>query len=268
MLSVFPTFIARHWIEKKWLPVLLATVKEDVSNINLRYGFPGLLSRSRPGGAQKPESASTRQMTFTFRVTIGGIVTSIQINGNALVAQLKRQLSRAMDATPCQLQLAVQNDILKPDSEELCKIKCLQVLATASEVELTVVQKTTVTAERHIYTCRGGRPPYCGSYLTATEDIELNPCLPLCHQWAAIVPGGGMDGFDDFGVSVYLLDGDGKVPNKWEGDTMGQRRELWFTDFERRNLASCDPIACHQAGGVFADCNKSLVVLIPMRDCD
>mmetsp|Transcript_16149 Transcript_16149/g.43498 ORF Transcript_16149/g.43498 Transcript_16149/m.43498 type:complete len:106 (-) Transcript_16149:90-407(-) len=68
----------------------------------------------------------------------------------------------------------------------------------------------TLVVRRHVYNARGGAPPYRGSFLTATDEVELDANVPFVAQEQLVFPSEGCQLF------AIPRSPDGRAPNRWE----------------------------------------------------
>jgi len=111
---------------------------------------------------------------------------------------------------------------------------------------------TYIKVKRHVYNARGGAPPYRGSYLTATDTVELAADKSLGEQRDKIVPSSGFGAGLSSGTWA-IFPADQEAPRCWEfpspgGESLGAPQ---LEQSPRKILAG-----------------KALVVLIPMMGFD
>eukprot|EP00446_Apocalathium_sp_SHHI-4_P057614 CAMPEP_0177296976 /NCGR_PEP_ID=MMETSP0368-20130122/2713_1 /TAXON_ID=447022 ORGANISM="Scrippsiella hangoei-like, Strain SHHI-4" /NCGR_SAMPLE_ID=MMETSP0368 /ASSEMBLY_ACC=CAM_ASM_000363 /LENGTH=492 /DNA_ID=CAMNT_0018755145 /DNA_START=72 /DNA_END=1551 /DNA_ORIENTATION=- len=120
-------------------------------------------------------------------------------------------------------------------------------LGIPSGTEVSAIVVNMLVVRRHIYNARGGAPPYRGSYLTASDEVELDVGVPLCQQFEKLLP----PQTGPFPPSLAAIDASPEgAPQKWEEHGLSVDPEL------------CPEEAFGDQGAV------ELVVLMPMQGMD
>jgi len=220
--------------------------------------FPGF------GGYPGSDAQATNGATFTFNATtLTGESASTQISQSSSVGVLKDKFRRKFNISPEKpFSINYLAEKLGPDSVELQSLDCLRPLAGKnSMLAVNVVILSLVKVKRHIYNARGGAPPRRGSYLTSTEEVELDPTMTIGDQMYKIVPGDGAGkGMGKmklkFALHALIWHSE-EVPRKWgedDGSVTAEPEQLGDN--------------CAQLPEIFANGGKSIVILIPMRGMD
>lgn len=72
-----------------------------------------------------------------------------------------------------------------------------------------------MVVKRHVYEARGGAPPYCGDWLVASDEVELDSSRPLYEQWDALLPADGYPEKDRLRPEVLLHPNKDQAPVFW-----------------------------------------------------
>lgn len=136
------------------------------------------------------------------------------------------------------MRLTLNGLLLERDSDEL------HVLGVEAGSTLIATFESTVKVTRHVY-ARGGK----GCRLTATDTVELVPCMALGKQMSIIVPHGGFKGKGKDQGKVFVRPCGDEPPRTWKGQ--GVEIDLTRSPVE-----------------VFGSAERDVVVLIPMMGMD
>jgi len=123
------------------------------------------------------------------------------------VAQLHGAIAEALGLPPAQTRLAVSATGQLLAAEPGATVGDV---GLASGCELSAVAVPTLVVRRHVYNARGGAPPYRGSFLTATDEVELDANVPFVAQEQLVFPSEGCQLF------AIPRSPDGRAPNRWE----------------------------------------------------
>lgn len=210
-----------------------------------------------------PDSGTgTKDITFHAK-TMSGDTASISISAKCLVGDLKAALYAQLGIKPMTVILA-NNDVLGPDNVALDSFQCVSEESECLHqqgLQVTVVALSMIKVTRHIYKARFGGPSQRGSFLTSTEEIELDPSAKLGEQMHKIVPDDGTGKGSGKGRGRTFIWHSEAAPAKW-GERQGENDSAPDAEPE---LFGAD---CEQTPEIFANGGKSIVVLIPMGGTD
>jgi hypothetical protein len=271
--------VQQHW--HKCREAFEAAAQADIEAAALEEKADGCAEAARKAGAlltscggyAGSEAQAANEATITFNAaTLTGTSVSTQVPQSYSVGLLKDELRKKLNiSAENPLSITFNDETLGPDTAKLQSLDCIRQLAEDnSTLAVSVVVLSMVKVKRHIYNARGGAPPHRGSYLTSTEEIELDPTMTLGNQMHKIVPGHGagkgmgkmgktkskFETKSKFAPNVWIWHAD-EVPRKWgedEGADIAKPERL-FSD-------------CVQLPEIFAKGGKSLVILIPMLGMD
>eukprot|EP00928_Gymnodinium_smaydae_P096212 TRINITY_DN8447_c0_g1_i2.p2 TRINITY_DN8447_c0_g1~~TRINITY_DN8447_c0_g1_i2.p2 ORF type:complete len:241 (+),score=38.52 TRINITY_DN8447_c0_g1_i2:913-1635(+) len=196
----------------------------------------------------------------TFHITsLSGDVATVQAPLSMEISRFKAKVRSEMGLSPDEaIRLAVGQTMLVPESMTLAECQAANGARwmLESTVNVTAILGL-LRVTRHVYNGRGGAPPHRGSYLTATDDIELDASMTMEEQMHKLVPNDGMGPAGRLGprphlVVVRVQD----APKRWQ-------------DLEQQKGVNVFPVDGAQiAGDLFDSHDKALVVLVPMRGMD
>lgn len=105
--------------------------------------------------------------------------------------------------------------------------------------------KIMMKIKRHVYMARGGAPPYRGSYLTATDFVELDASRSIQEQINVLSSQGGSPQLASFPAFE-------NTPGRWEFPSPGGQAVTDFTKTVQEVFGS----------------SKAVIVLVPMMGMD
>lgn len=180
-----------------------------------------------------------------FVKTLGGREEVIQAPLVSTVADLRVAVASLIEAAVPQTYMAVGDVVLLQDDARLYEY------GLQSGMEVTAVVVNTLQVKRHVYQAHGGAPPHRGYHLTATDEVELEPDLPLREQWQALVPSDGYPGGPDpHGPIVRVFQSQPEPPATWED----------WGDEVNPDAAALEVFGLHM--------NVEVAVMLPMRGMD
>jgi hypothetical protein len=189
--------------------------------------------------------------TATLHVQMaGGADVTVEAQLSDLVSVFKGTACAAMAAKtgnvlrPNQTRLLHDSTVLN-DGAALCNIG----VGPDSVLDLVVLPRVQVT--RHVYEAIA-RPAFRGSYLIATDEIELDANERLCDQWHDLVPADGYPRPVDRRegeVVAFPRTANGSAPKKWKGGHAVVDRSM-------------------TAAGLFGAGDMDVAVFVPMPAAD
>jgi Ca2+-binding EF-hand superfamily protein len=139
--------------------------------------------------------------------------------------------------SPLQFQIAVETAKAKEGSER----------DGGAMHQASKKAKIIAKVKRHVYNARGGAPPYRGSYLTASDFVDLDLSSSLQDQMNIICHHSSSQN-----EQLASFPADAEVPRRWEFPSPGGQMVTDLSQIAREGF----------------DLNRAVVVLVPMMGMD
>lgn len=161
------------------------TVAADATAVGEAAAAAESPSKEASGSSRDEDGLAS---TISVHVTdLSGKKVTLQVSGASCAMELQRAAARAL-GSPLGLTRMVVGNGASGTVLDVALGGRVDELGLEPDCELTAVVVSRLRVRRHVYQARGGAPPHRGTFLVATDEVELDADVELRQQVELLSP--------------------------------------------------------------------------------